>query len=377
VPGQGASPPLEARQRPGVLGGAAWRVGRIAGIDVAIDHTWVLIFLLFTLSIGLRLRLEGPDWSPLATWSTAVATSLLFFASILLHELGHSLVAQRLGVGVRSITLFVFGGLAQLESEPRRPRDEVLIALAGPLVSATLGGIFTALAVGLHGGATPGEMAAEGFAWLGRINLTVAVFNVVPGFPLDGGRVLRGVLWARTGSFERATAAAAAAGSVFAYSLILLGVFAILFAGQLLGGLWLVFIGWFLLSAARASVGQVVLERILGRVRVADAMDCGIRTLYVVDPEARLRGLVTLRELAQVGAAERPQRSIEEIMRPLASLETLAPDDSGWLALRRMMERNVNQLPVVEEGVLLGSITRERLLALVQAELALGSARAD
>jgi Zn-dependent protease len=400
VPGQGASPPLESRQRPGVLGGRAWRVGRIAGIDVAIDHTWVLIFLLFTLSIGLRLRLEGPDWNPLATWGTAVATSLLFFASILLHELGHSLVAQRLGVGVRSITLFVFGGLAQLESEPRRPRDEVLIALPGPLVSATLGGIFTAIAAGLRGGATPGEMAAEGFAWLGRINLTVAVFNLVPGFPLDGGRVLRGVLWARTGSFERATAAAAAAGSVFAYSLILLGVFAILFAGQLLGGLWLVFIGWFLLSAARASVGQVVLERILGRVRVADAMDSvqeatvsgaesvadvvaeavlrrGIRTLYVVDPEARLRGLVTLRELAQVGAAERPQRSIEEIMRPLASLETLAPDDSGWLALRRMMERNVNQLPVVEEGVLLGSITRERLLALVQAELALGSARAD
>ncbi len=391
--------PAGGESRSGVFGGASWRVGRIAGIEVAIDATWVLIFLLFTLSIAMQIQQAphgAPARHPAATWSTAVATSLVFFASILLHELGHSLVAQRLGVRVRSITLFVFGGLAQLESDPRRPRDEVLIAVAGPLVSAGLGGVFLLLAGVLgDGGALRGPIV-DGLAWLGRINLTVALFNAVPGFPLDGGRVLRGVMWARTGSFERATAAAAASGSVFAYGLISLGVLAILFAGQLLGGLWLVFIGWFLLSAARASLGQVVLERILGGVRAADAMESvrgttlsgaesvadvvaelvlrhGIRTLYVVDRAGRLRGLVTLRELAQVAPAERGERRVEEIMRPRESLEVLAPEDSGWHAMRRMAERNVNQLPVVLDEVLLGSLTRERLLALVQAQLALGS----
>jgi Zn-dependent protease len=359
-----------------------------------VDHTWVLIFVLVTVSLATRLGVHAEDWGRGVVWGTAVATSLLFFASIVLHELGHSLLAQRVGVRVRSITLFVFGGLARLESEPQRPRDEVLIALAGPLVSVGLAVVFSA-AAGLAGGA-PGalEVVAEASTWLARINLVVAIFNVVPGFPLDGGRVLRGVVWAATGSFERATRIAAASGSLFAYTLIGLGIFSVFFARQLLGGLWLVFIGWFLLSAARATVGQMVIEQILERVGVAHVfergeearvpgharvtelimqgvMQQGLRTFYVVDERGQLRGLVTLLELSQVPEEERAQRRAEEVMVPAEGLATTSPDESCWEAFRRLSEWNVNQLPVVVDGRLLGALTRERLMAVVQAQLEL------
>ena len=379
--------------RPGVVGGTSWRIGRVAGIEVAIDSSWILIFLLVTVSLGTRLRTTHEAWHWSSTWGVGVVTSLLFFASILLHELGHSLVAQRLGVRVRSITLFLFGGLASLESEPRRPGHEVLIAVAGPLVSASLGGAFLAAAAALGKAPGFGDVIRESLAWLGRINLVLAAFNVLPGFPLDGGRVLRGILWARTGSFERATAAAAASGSLVAYSLIGMGAFAVFFAGEMLGGLWLVFIGWFLLSAARATAGQVVLERILEGVRIGDLMvpveetrvsrsatveyllsDAvlrrGLRTFYVVEGADQLCGLVTLRELSRVPAEERAQRRIEEIMVSLDRLAVIGPEENGWVALRRMAERNVNQLPITKEGHLLGALTRDRLLAVVQARLA-------
>jgi len=392
-----AAPPASAR--PGVFGGKAWRLGRVAGIEIAVDSTWLLIFMLVTVSVGTRLRVAHEEWHGVSTWGVGLVTSLLFFASIILHELGHSLVAQRAGVRVRSITLFVFGGLAALESEPKRPRDEVLIALAGPLVSAALGIAFLAAARAL--GDAPGfrELIGEALGWLGRINLILAAFNVVPGFPLDGGRVLRGILWATTGSFERATAVAAASGSLFAYSLIAVGALSAIFAGQILGGLWLVFIGWFLLSAARATVAQVVLERILESVRIGDVMvpveaaraarsetvehlltegvlRRGLRTFYVVDRASELQGLLTLHELSKVPANERAQRRVEEVMLGVDRLVLILPDENGWTALRRMAERNVNQLPVVEGGHLLGAVTRERLLAVVQTRLALADERA-
>jgi Zn-dependent protease len=383
-------------RQPGVFGGGSWPLGRVAGIRVAVDHSWVLIFLLITLSLGMQLRVALEGWNVLVTWSAAVVASLLFFASILLHELGHSVVAQRLGVRVKSITLFVFGGLAQLESEARRPRDEFLIALTGPLVSVTLGVAFRLSASVLSGLGGAGEVAAEVASWLGRINLILAAFNLVPGFPLDGGRALRGIVWAVTGSFERATTAAALAGSVFAYFLIGLGIFVAVVGRQLFGGLWLAFIGWFLLSAARATVGGMVFERILEGVSAAEVMESvrdacvsgsesvtelvgdavlrrGLRTFYLVDREGRLRGLVTLRELARVPADERGQRRVGDVAVPLERLEVLAPDDDGWVALRRMAERRVNQLPVLDDGRLLGAVTRERLIALVQAQLTFGA----
>jgi Zn-dependent protease len=375
----------------GVFGGGAWGLGRISGIQIAVDHSWILIFALITFSLAGHFTRTYEGWSQAHAWSAAIVTSLLFFTSIVLHELGHSLTAQRLGLRVRSITLFVFGGVAQLESDPKRPRDEVVIAIAGPLVSLALAGLFHAAAIWLAG-----ETLHAMATWLARINWILAVFNCVPGFPLDGGRVLRGIVWAITGSFTRATSVAAASGTLIAYTLIVLGIVAALGAGQIIGGLWLAFIGWFLLSAARSSVGQLVVERILSRVRgdevtesiaeacvsgsetVADlaseaVLRHGLRTFYVVDRAAQLRGLVTLRELAAVPAAERARVRVEEVMVPVGRLSVLHPSETAWAAMRRMAERGVNQLPVVADGRLLGAVTRERLLRLVQGGLALES----
>jgi Zn-dependent protease len=389
APGPGAGRPR------GIFGGSAWRLGRVAGIDLAIDHSWILIFLLITFSLAGRFGVEHEGWSSAERWSAALLASPLFFLSILLHELGHSLTAMRFGISARSITLFVFGGVAQLESEPKRPGHEVVIALAGPLVSVALGIGFHGLAYLFPLSLQPWGVLKAAFGWLGTINLLLAGFNIVPGFPLDGGRVLRGIVWARTGSFERATTVAAAVGSSFAFGLIGLGIIAVFFGGQWIAGLWLAFIGWFLLTAARATVGHAVLERILVTVRAIDTMASahdaclsgyesveeivagpvlqgGLRTFFVVDRDEQLRGLITLRELTGVPAAERRLRTVQEIMVPMSELAVLGPADSGWVAFRRMAERNVNQLPVVEQGRLLGAVTREQLLALVEAQLALG-----
>ncbi len=373
----------------GVFGGPAWSLGRVAGIEIAIDRSWILIFLLITFSLASRFALEQQAWSVPQRWSAALIASVLFFASIVLHELGHSLTALRLGVPVRSITLFLFGGVAALDSEPKRARDEIQIAVAGPLVSGALGFGFLALAAWI-----PFELARAVGSWLGTINLILAAFNVLPGFPLDGGRVLRGIVWAASGSFEKATRVAAASGAFLAYGLMALGALAALAGGQVLGGLWLVFIGWFLLNAARISVAQATLEDILGRVRCGDVMEAigdrrlagresvedvvhtsvlkrGVRTLYVADPSDRLLGLVTLAELAGTPPERRGLTSIEQVMRPVQTLATVSPDETTWEAFRRMAERNVNQLPVLEGGRLVGSVTRERLLHLVQAGVAL------
>jgi len=383
----------------GVLGGGAWRLGEISGIEIAVDYSWVLIFALITFSLAGSFAQELAGVSRPLAWTAAVATSLLFFASIVLHELGHSLVAQRLGLRVRSITLFIFGGVAQLESEPRRPGHEILIAIAGPLVSFVLAVAFGTLEAVFQSDAGEGETLATMMGSLARINWLLAIFNCVPGFPLDGGRVLRGLVWAMTGSFDRATRIAAAAGSFVAYGLIGLGIVVGLGTGQLASGLWLAFIGWFLLSAARASVGQLAVERALSGLLARDAAESvrgacisggdgvaevtqrllhsGLRTFYVVDADGRLCGLVTIRELASVADADRPHTRIDQVMVPTSRLLVVGPEDPALVALRRMAESGVNQLPLVSDGRLLGAVTRERLINLVQAGVALRSARGN
>ena len=264
------------------------------------------------------------------------------------------------------------------------------MAVAGPLVSVSLGLIFLGLA---------GRLGVEGGllgAGLARINLLLAAFNAVPGFPLDGGRVLRGILWAVSGDFTRATRVAGACGAIFAWLLIGMGLLAaVLGGGQLVGGIRFVLIGWFLLSAARASVGQEALQRALADIRVRDTLvpvtgsllsgsesvaevletlvlRQGRRTFFVVDPDGCLCGLVTLRELARTPAHVRSQTSVAQVMVPEERLATASPTQSGQSAMARMADLGVNQLPVVSEGRVVGAVTREALLGVVRAHLLLG-----
>jgi CBS domain-containing protein len=299
-------------------------------------------------------------------------------------------VAQSLGVRVRSITLFLFGGVAQLESEPRKPSHEVGIALAGPAVSFALGLGFGALAQT----APDATLAREAIGWLGRMNLALAVFNLAPGFPLDGGRVLRGVIWAVTRDFARATRIASATGSALAGLMMGAGVLVAIVGRDVVGGLWLVFLGWFLLGAARASAGAPDLERILGGVRIGNLLEpvqhaCvsgretvaavlashvlgrGVRTLYAVDPAGKLLGVASLRELAAVPAEARATTSVDAVMVPAERAHSVAASDSALEGLRRLAAARVNQLPALASGRLIGVLTRERVLALLEAELRL------
>jgi Zn-dependent protease len=261
------------------------RIGSLFGIEVRLDVSVILIFLLIVWSLAGGLFPDWhPDWSPALRWGTALAAGLLFFASLLAHEFSHSVVAQAYGIPVPRITLFLLGGVSELSSEPRTPRSEFLMAIAGPLMSLALGIGFSLIGLQVAGAAFTDRMAedrtgavaslsplATMLLWLGPVNLMLAIFNMVPGFPLDGGRVLRALLWWIGGDRLRATRWASDAGRLFGWFLIALGVLSLV-TGQGLGGLWLVLIGWFLSSAAGQGYTRAWLEQSLRRLQVADLM---------------------------------------------------------------------------------------------------------
>jgi Zn-dependent protease len=243
-------------------------LGRILGIPIGLDYSWFLVFALVTWSLaGSYFPEQYPGWSTGLYWTIGLATSLLFFASVLLHEFGHSVIALRNGIPVRSITLFIFGGVAQIGREPGSPGVEFRVAIAGPIVSLALAGLFGALG---WFGASLAPLAALA-TYLAYINGSLALFNLIPGFPLDGGRVFRAIVWQVTHSFRRATEIAGGAGHLFAWLFIFWGVWQ-MFGGNFVGGLWIAFIGWFLENAATASVQQMTLERLLTGHTVGEIM---------------------------------------------------------------------------------------------------------
>jgi len=366
----------------------SFRLGRILGIPVGVSSSWFIIFILITISFSTQFAGLHPDWTRAQHLAFGIATSLLFFASVLLHELGHSVVALHYGIPVKSITLFIFGGVAQIAREPGRPAHEFNIALAGPLTSAALGTFFYTVGFltrfNLEGVSSLGE-------WLGSINFALALFNLIPGFPLDGGRVLRAVVWKFTGSFERATNIAAGSGQLFAYGFIVFGGWKAL-TGDFFGGLWIGFIGWFLLNAAQTSTAQVSFRRALKGVTAGDVMAheylrvpgslsvaelvehhllrSGARCALITDGE-RFRGLLTLHEIKKVPREDWESTSLQSIMVPEESLVKVGAGTSVSQVLQVMIEGNIGQVPVVEEGRLLGIVGRDRLLALVETRLEL------
>src|SRR5271165_5396682 len=253
--------------------------GKLFGIEVGLHYSWLLIALLIVMSLAGQFSSKHTDWSEQVVWSISILTALAFFASLVAHELSHALVARARGISTRSITLFALGGVASIEEEPKDPKTEFWVGIIGPISSAIIGlsclGI--AWATGWTPRVPPETPGRAMLVWLGYINLMLAGFNMIPGFPLDGGRILRAVIWWITGNASRSTRMAARAGQFVALCFIAIGIFRF-FAGEGFGGLWIAFIGWFLMQAAGASMLQTQLTTNLDGVRVSDVMsrDCAM-----------------------------------------------------------------------------------------------------
>jgi Zn-dependent protease/predicted transcriptional regulator len=368
---------------------ASVRLGRVAGIPIGLHYSWFIIAGLITLSLADHFRRTQPEWESTLIWGVAAATAVLFFVTLLAHELSHSLVARARGLPVRSITLFALGGLANIEKDANTAKTEFLVAIVGPIASFAIG--FGAIAAAQSMGWSPQDGAAgvigSMLGWLGSINVLLALFNLIPGYPLDGGRVLRAILWGAYKDGERATRHAARVGQLVAGIFIAVGVFQF-FTGAGFGGLWLAFIGWFLLMAAQATYAQVSITQTLRDVRVADIMasecasvdartslrsvvdDLMLRTgrrCVMVQRDSRVVGLVTPSEIREVDRSRWRELTAVEVMRPLEQLKTVAPETTVNEAFTTMMREDVNQLPVVTQGHLRGVVTRRDILRLLQA----------
>ncbi len=361
----------------------SWVIGRVWGIPIAVDYSWFLVAILVSWMLARSyFPAEFPGWSNLTYWSVAIITTLLLFASVLLHEIGHSLTARWFRLPVKRIVLFIFGGIAQIVGEPPSARAEFWIALAGPITSLVLGGIFYWFAEWV----APVPQLFALTKYLSMINIVLAVFNLIPGFPLDGGRVFRAIVWGTTKNFRKATFIAAGVGRGFAFLFISLGALQIL-SGKIGDGLWTLFIGWFLENAASSQIHLIEIKTALEGHRVVEAMSHNFITLpahmplseivqhhilglgrryALISDGHQVVGLLTLHHLQQVPLAELQHTTAGDIMLPLSSSRYVRPDQDLWEALELMDAEGVNQLPVVEQGEVVGVLTREHLLTFLK-----------
>lgn len=373
------------------------RIARLAGIDIFVHWSWFAIFflLVWSLAEGFFKDVGGDDWSDGSRWAAAVITSLAFFASVLMHEMSHSLVAKRLGLPVASITLFIFGGVSALTREPESARDEFKVAIAGPatsfIISVVLGAVFLVFLLADKEDSVPGAICG----YLAFINLVLGIFNMLPGYPLDGGRVLRAGLWARTRNMLKATRWAATSGTIISFVLIAVGVLSVL-AGGFVGGVWFIVIGWFLRNTSEQAYQQVLLKNTLEGAKVREMLN---RRYLTAPPDASLShivnehffgqgyrcvpivvaddllGLITMSDLRRVPSDQWGATSAFRAMTPRERLHTVDPDDELMHALQIMAANEINQVPVIDrERMFLGLVTREDVLRLIHLKTELGQA---
>jgi Zn-dependent protease/predicted transcriptional regulator len=375
------------------------RIGRIFGIDIRIDWSWLLIFLLVTWNLGTTLGQFHSDWGVTLRWGLAVSAAVLFFGSVLAHELAHSLVAQSRGLPVLSITLHLFGGVSNIERDPDSPQGEFWMAILGPITSIVLGGILLFIA-GVRGGpmaavTNPSEVISRlrpvtmMLLWLGSVNVTLGVFNMIPGFPLDGGRVLRSILWAITDDLRRATRWGSWVGQGIAWLMILGGV-SMAFGARIpvLGsgftnGLWLAFVGWFLNSASAQSYQKVVVQDILDGVPVKRMMRSDPPTVspevavsrlvhdhvmgtddhaFPVLDQGKVAGIVTLEDVRSVSRDAWDATNVQEILTPIEQLTAVRQDQGAAEAMNKLSDRDVRLLPVLSDGTLAGVLRRRDII---------------
>jgi Zn-dependent protease/CBS domain-containing protein len=359
------------------------RLGRVAGIDVGIHYTWLFAFALIAWSLAAGLFPSTlPGLATATYWLLGIAAALGLFASVLIHEFSHSLMALARGLRVQSITLFIFGGVSTIVGEAERARDEFLIAVVGPLSSFVLAGVFWAVG---QVAALDGTPLGAFVGYLASVNLILGVFNLVPGFPLDGGRVLRSIVWAASGSLRRATQVASYVGQGFGFLLIFWGVSRLL-GGDVFGGLWTAFIGWFLNSGAESTRQQQALTEDLRGVRVTDVMDPrpamaepsmtvhefvfdhvvrrGERALLIAEA-GQLLGIVTITDAKEVPRELWAATPVQRIMTPVP-LKTVPVEADLAAALQLMVEGTLNQVPVVQAARVVGLLRRADMLRFLQ-----------
>jgi Zn-dependent protease len=378
------------------------RIGKILGIPIYLHSTWVIIFAAITYSLATQFEQKNPSWSPTQEWSVAVITSVLFFASLLFHELAHSVVAQHYKIRVLSITLFIFGGVASIERDPSKAIQEFNIAVAGPLSSGLLAGIFFGLAAVFPANETVKSSAL----WLASMNAWLALFNLLPGFPLDGGRIFRAIIWGATKNFSKATRFAGGSGRLIAYALILLGGFAVFKGlatpGMVVPGLWSVFIGFFLLNASQETVAQAAIRETLSGLRAADVMSHEVPTIsraisleeygaevlrtgrrcHLVITDDRLVGMMNVHTLNSVPRHEWAHTSVQAVMIPRERILWATPDEPLLGLLERLLTADVNQMPIVsgsDDGAaqIIGMVSRDSILRVMQTRSELGPLPAD
>jgi Zn-dependent protease/CBS domain-containing protein len=365
-------------------------LGRIRGIPIGLDPSWFLVFILVTWTLATSyFPGEFSDWPKAQYWIMGAITAILFFASIVLHELGHSIIALRFKVPVRSITLYLFGGVAQIAAKPPSAAAEFWIAIAGPAVSLILAAVFRLLQ-SISGNLAPALALTK---YLAYINGSVALFNLIPGFPLDGGRVFRAIVWNFTRNLRRATLIAATIGRGIGFLFILVGVWQ-LFTGQIGNGLWIAFIGWFLESAAMGQIWQQQVASLLTGHKVSEAMSRSCVTVsdtmtlqqlidfhilgqgqrcMVVTRGERVAGLLTLHHIRDVPRDQWATVQAGQVMTPVAQIKWIPPQEELQQAVEEMDRDGVNQLPVMEGGTVLGMLSREDVISYLRTLQALGA----
>src|ERR1700724_1013612 len=366
--------------------GSGLRIGRILGIPIYLHASWLIIFVLITMSLAVQFAQEHPQWTPLQHWSVGVATSLLFFASVLFHELSHSVVALAYKIRVVSITLFIFGGIARIGREPSKAIQEFNIAIAGPLASFFLAAAFYGLTLFFPSSDMIGALASN----LGRTNLMLGAFNLAPGFPLDGGRIFRAIVWGVTKDFSRATKLAGASGKLVAYALIASGAWHA-YQRDWASFAWLTLVGWFLLNAAQESVAQVAIRETLSGLHAADVMSHEVptaardisledygqevlrtgRRCHLVVTDDRLVGMMNVHTLNSVPREEWAHMSVQAVMIPREKILWASPEEPLLGLLERLLAADVNQMPVVSgaenDGAhIIGMITRDSILRVMR-----------
>lgn len=383
---------------------SGFRLGKIAGINIHIDWSWLLIFALVSWSLATSFSAAHPDWSIFLRWGLAVVAALLFFTSILLHELAHSLVARYRGIPVRRITLFIFGGVSNIQKEPDSPFSEFLITVVGPLTSFILGVIFLVLGAGTFALgntiSTDLTLALASFGplstillWLGSVNILIALFNLIPGFPLDGGRIVRSILWAVTDDLTKATRWASYLGQAVAWVLMLVGV-SMMFGVDIpilgtgfVNGIWMLFIGWFLQNAAIQSYQRVVIQDVLEDIPVKRLMNQDVPTVdadltvqalidnhilksdhqaFVALDGEKMVGLVTFDDVRKVDSEARHSTLVRDVMTPSAKLLVVAPEEGVSDAFNRLQSGNIRQLPVVSGDGIVGLLRRKDIVRWLQ-----------